>query len=329
MSLRIIKAGILDTIQDQGRFGYSHLGIHPTGVMDKYASQLANCLLGNDLNSPVIEMHFPAAILEFKSETIICLTGGDLAPTLNGNTCPIYQPLLVPSNSVLQFTRIVSGSRCYLAVAGGVQVEEWLASCSTDLKAQAGGLDGSKLLAGTLIPIKKSAVKRKKVTEKVMLLPWKVNEVEYFKKNTIGILEGLHWNDITYQSKKIVLNESFEISHLSDRMGYKLKGEEIKRNDPKELLSTAVVFGSIQLLPDGQLIILMADHQTTGGYPQIAHVISTDLPVLAQMNPKTQIRFTFTNIETAETRIFRQQQYLQELHSSCKIKMHAFIHDNT
>src|SRR5689334_12188357 len=142
MSLTIIKAGIQDTIQDLGRYGHQHLGINPSGAMDKYAMQLANMLVGNDPAEAVLEMHFPASVFLFKKDAMIAITGADFSPSINGEPIPSGHAIIVNKNDVLQFHKPVNGSRAYLAVKGGYAIAPWLNSRSTHLKAAAGGFFG-------------------------------------------------------------------------------------------------------------------------------------------------------------------------------------------
>src|SRR5690348_5327335 len=135
MSLKIIKAGLLDTVQDLGRHGFGHQGINPSGAMDRFSASLGNALLGKELNAPVIEMHFPAAKIHFQTEAVICLAGADFTPLIDGNEIHIHQPVAVNKNAVLSFTRIRNGARCYLALLNELRIESWLNSYSTNLKA--------------------------------------------------------------------------------------------------------------------------------------------------------------------------------------------------
>src|SRR6476469_7824076 len=145
MSLKILSAGILDTIQDKGRFGYQHLGINTTGVMDGYAAQLANALLGKDLGSAVIELHFPASEILFEQPTVICITGAEFSPVINNIPIPNNRPIAVGKNAVLKFTKATWGARAYLSVYHPFATTPSLGSLSTNLKAEAGGLNGNKL----------------------------------------------------------------------------------------------------------------------------------------------------------------------------------------
>src|SRR5512144_2328111 len=145
MSLKIIKAGILDTIQDMGGFGQQYLGINPAGAMDKYAMQVTNVLVGNQPGEATIEMHFPASVFMFTQPALIALGGADFSASINGEPVPSRHAIVVGKNDVLQFHKPVSGARAYLAVGGGFAIHKWMNSCSTHLKVKAGGYKGRNL----------------------------------------------------------------------------------------------------------------------------------------------------------------------------------------
>ena len=156
MSLKVIKAGILDTIQDMGRYKYQYLGINPAGGMDGFAASVVNILVGNSINEAVIEMHFPAAAFLIEQPTIIAIGGADFLPTINGEAIPLWHPILINKNSVLQFEQLKSGARCYLAIKEELQISKWLGSYSTNLKANAGGYNGRALRKDDVIGFKRN-----------------------------------------------------------------------------------------------------------------------------------------------------------------------------
>ena len=158
MSLKIIKTGLFDTIQDMGRYGYQHLGINPGGCMDRYAAALANALLGKELNSPVIEMHFPAATILFEADTLICIAGADMIPTINEQEIPLHQPLKIFAKDLLSFRGLRNGARCYLAILHDLRLESWLGSFSTNSRAEAGGFNGRSLKKEDVIELKSDPV---------------------------------------------------------------------------------------------------------------------------------------------------------------------------
>ena len=154
MSLLITRNGLLDTIQDGGRYGYQHLGINAGGAMDSIAMRVANLLVGNDASEAVIEMHFPAAEILFESTVLIALAGADFLATINGEAVPTLHPVMIREGATLRFTRQESGARIYLAVQGGFVAEEWLHSYCTNLKAKAGGFNGRALQKNDRIQLK-------------------------------------------------------------------------------------------------------------------------------------------------------------------------------
>ena len=325
MSLTIIKAGILDTIQDRGRTGFASWGINPGGAMDRYASEVSNILAGNESHLALIEIHFPAPQILFQQTALIAITGADFTPLLNDQPVSLWQPLLVRRNTILQFSQWKQGARCYLAIHGGLSVKKWLNSYSTNTKALAGGWQGRRLEKGDEIKFGESKIYYAgllKQGKDLQPLGWKacIRKI-YDRPNEISFITGHEWTMVDKISKQSMLNESFAIQSLSDRMGYHLKGTPLALTEHKELLSSGVSFGTMQLLPNGQIIILMADHQTTGGYPRIGHVISAHLPKLAQLRPGDEVRFKLTDVQTAEHLHSLQQQDLSILKRSCSCNL--------
>jgi len=323
MSLKILKAGILDTVQDQGRFGYQHMGVNPTGAMDKQASAMANFLVGNPKNEAVIETHFPSFIALFGEPALIALSGADFGASVNGQPVPINHPIVVGENALLRFTGLKSGSRCYLAIAGGLKLKKWLGSYSTNLKAGAGGLHGRKLQTGDSI---ESAPFSHNIRPQI--LPWSAHEEpDPLPPGELLIQPGNEWDWMSEKSRNPFLEGQFEISHNSDRMGYRLSGEPLRLKRREDLVSSPVCFGAIQLFPDGQLAILMAGRQTTGGYPRIGYVVSAHRSKLAQMGAGEKVRFMLTDQQTAEDMLLRQQRNLSQLEIACKLRLQSFLHE--
>jgi antagonist of KipI len=326
MSLKIIKAGILDTVQDLGRYGHQHLGINPSGAMDRFGAQTINMLVGNDTNEAVIEMHFPAAAFLVEQPTIIAIGGADFFPTINGEPIPLWHPIFINKNSVLHFEQLKTGARSYLAVNGGFQIPEWLTSYSTNLKAAAGGFNGRALKKDDVIGFKKQNNYPGFLFDKdVIVLPWQADTKWSFQGNKILIVSGNEWNWLNNVSRYNLLNQSFIISTAADRMGYRLTGARLITDNNTELISSPVGFGTVQLLPDGQLIVLMADHQTTGGYPRVAHIITAHLSRLAQMRPGEKIDFNMTDLKTAEELLVQQRQHLLQLQNACTFRLAEFL----
>src|SRR5665647_740090 len=210
MSLQIIRAGLLDTIQDRGRYGYQHLGINPSGAMDCYAAQLSNALLGKDLNAPVIEIHFPSPVILFQKKTIICITGSNFSPTIDHKIIPVNQPIAINKNTVLQFEKMLSGARCYLSILHDLDVEKWLNSYSTNLVASAGGLKGRALKKGDILNFKNN-FEYKYLAEgmTLALLPWTI-ETTALKKE-IRFIKGNEWDWLTDEATKTFSESNYKI----------------------------------------------------------------------------------------------------------------------
>ena len=324
MSLKIIKAGILDTIQDEGRNGFQHLGINPSGAMDRFSAALANALLGKGAEIPVLEMHFPAAEILFDSATIGCLTGADFGASIHGQWVPLAQPFFVDAGSVLIFRKWNNGARCYLSVLDEMDCEAWLHSYSTNLKASAGGFLGRPLKKGDVIASRKKIQVAHGSHPAFLPLPWMAERVA--AGHEVACIRGEEWNYLTEEARAVFTLERFTVSHNADRMGYQLEGEELGIGQFSQLVSSGVSFGTVQLLPSGKLIVLMADHQTTGGYPRIAHVISADLPLVAQLRPHDSLGFYFVPLEEAEKKWAVQQKYLRLLEEASQFKIENFMH---
>ena len=322
MSIKIIKAGILDTVQDLGRYGHQASGINPGGAMDKYALQVANALVGNDPGEAAIEMHFPASVYLFTKPTLIALSGADFSPSINGEPVPLLHPVMIGKNDLLHFQKPVSGARAYLSVRGGFALEQWMGSYSTNLKSGAGGFKGRALMKEDSIPLRKS-VEKNYVGIKV--LPWQAVIEKQEDPHELLVLAGHEWDWLTEDAKDNFGMTSFVITQQSDRMGYRLNNIPLPVKTNEELVSSAVSFGTVQLLPDGKLIILAADHQTTGGYPRIAHVVSAHHSKLAQLKAGDKIHFKFTDISKAEKMIVKQELYLKQLRNSCIFRLGDFL----
>ncbi len=318
MSLLLEKPGILTTVQDLGRQGYRRFGINPGGVMDRCAARLINILLGNDENDAVLEMHFSAAQMVFESDAIFALGGADLGAEIDGEPLDNWRPIFAPKNSTLTFSRKNTGHRAYLAVKGGLKLEKWLGSSGTNLTACIGGVDGQKLIAGDRLGLLQTHNRPQRDISHVQVSP---SLIPYYSRfPTVRVMAGAEYELLSGPWRELFTGQDYSISNASDRMGFRLSGEPISLHQPLELLSSAVDFGTIQLLPDGQLIVLMADHQTTGGYPRIAHVVSQDLPLMSQLGPGDKVGFHLIQHAEAEQLAVDFESELRFFRVGCKFQ---------
>ncbi len=320
MSLFIEKEGILTTVQDLGRKGFRQFGINPNGAMDKTATRLINILLGNDETEAVIETHFPAPEILFEQDAIFALGGAEFGAKLNGEAIENWKIHFAESGSILKFTEKNFGNRCYLSVKSGLKIERWLDSASTNLTAKFGGFNGRKLEKNDRILFNQNS-KFKTQSPKLKisnnLLPF------YSRFPTVRIIKGAEFDNLTAISERDFLNETFTISKDSNRMGFRLTGKPLYILDKIELVSSAVDFGTIQLLPDGQMIVLMADHQTTGGYPRLGNIISIDLPLVAQLGANDKVGFHLISINEAENLLLEFEKDLKILKIGSKFAFKA------
>ena len=316
MTILIQKKGILDTFQDLGRNGFRKFGVNPNGAMDKIAVNLINILLGNNENEAVLEMHFPASVIKFTENAVFTVGGANFGAKLNENLLENWRPYFAEKDSVLKFPEKKSGNRAYLSIKGGFDIENRLDSKSTNLTAEFGGFFGRSLEKNDEIKFKVKLNSTDFCKNKIS----RTITPEYRKSPEIRITPGAEFGLLTGLSEEILLKETFTIQNNSDRMGFRLKGESIHLLDETELISSAVNLGTIQLLPDGQMIILMADHQTTGGYPRIANVFSLDLPILAQLGANDTIEFRLIEHKKAEKLLIQFEKDLQFLKFGCKFQ---------
>ncbi len=310
MSLLLKKSGMLTTVQDLGRIGVRRFGVNPSGVMDT-ASRLLNIILGNDENDAMIEMHFPAGEFEFEKDTVFAIGGADFGVKLDDNKVSTWKTTQAKQGNILRFSEKRSGNRAYLAVTGGFRIEKWLGSSSTNLTARIGGFQGRKLAIGDRI----------EYTESNVYTPLTIGNSfrpRYSQYPTLRVIAGAEFEMLTAISERAFLTDGFALSNESNRMGYRLSGTPLHLLDSMEMVSCAVSFGTIQLLPDGQMVVLMADHQTSGGYPRIGNVIGVDLPILAQLGPGDKVGFHLVSIEEAENLHLRFERDLCFLKLGCR-----------
>ncbi len=297
MSIKIIKKGMADTIQDQGRYGFQHLGIQVNGCIDYLSAQLANALVNNPLDYPVFELHFPASSFCFTSTYTICITGANFVPVLNEKSVELNKPFQVVENDVLQFLKPIEGSFAYLSIQGKINAPTWLESQSfatTSLQ---------KDTAYDITPLTQLAVSKYTI-DKAFIASM---QTTIFSPAPIRFIPGPAWNDLTEDSITKILTQPFFTTLQANRMGYLLKGPTLHLNQPNQYLSAAVTRGTLQLLPNGSLMVLMANHQTIGGYANLGQIILVDLPRFAQLKNDSSFHFSLTNVNTAH-QLYQQIQ---------------------
>ena len=271
MSFKVIKPGLAASWQSLGRSGLGHLGVGRGGAMDRLAAMLANKIVWNLLDADVYEMHFPAPVLEFDKDCLIALCGGDFGAQANGLALPINRRIFVPGGTRISFKRKVWGARVYLAFSPVPDAN-------------------SEFQFKQFIPINRA---------EVFISKWFINPETFYSKAPIRVLYGPEWDWLSDASKTDFFRNAYTITNQSNRMGYQLKGPALSKIRNEELMSSGVLPGTIQLLTNGQPLLLMADCQTTGGYPRILQVIEADLPRLAQLGEGESLIFEIVELKDA------------------------------
>lgn len=313
------KAGLLDTIQDIGRYGYQASGMVVAGAMDPYAYQLGNVLLGNERYAASLEITLLGPRLRFSKSTQIVITGGNLSPTMNGQPVPMWQVLSIQENDVLTFGPVQDGCRAYLAIKEGFQVEEVMGSRSTYLKGQIGGWQGRSLVQGDVLPYYKDTRTVNpslfNVSKRHRGLSLSHTHRPNYEQDKLilRVVLGPQLDWFTKEGIQHFLEEPYQVTPQMDRMGLRLKGKEIEHSWGADILSDAIPFGGIQVPDNGQPIVLLSDRQTTGGYAKIGSVITVDLPKAAQVRPNQVLHFQSVSIQEAQALYKRQERLISSL----------------
>ncbi len=294
-AIEVRQAGMFTTVQDGGRRGRRSLGVPLSGAADPFALRLANMLVGNPDDAAGLEFTLRGPALRFERAMLVAAGGADFP------NVPRWRPFVVPAGATLDLGTARAGCRGYLAVAGGISVAPVLGSASTYTRAALGGIEGRALRDGdTLsVPAVERGVRERWFLDERLLPPYAPDAV-------VRTVDGLHAGEFDPAWRET----TFRVSPQSDRMGIRLAGAPLCRTATIERASIPVVPGTIQAPPDGQPIVLLADAQTIGGYPQVAHVASVDLPLLAQLRPGDRVRFVRIELEEARTLVLARDRAL-------------------
>jgi antagonist of KipI len=294
--IRILEPGLLTTVQDLGRVGYQKFGVSPSGAMDGFALIVANRLVGNPDHAAGLEITVQGPKLQFETSAVIALMGADLSATVNQTPLSLWTSVQVRSGDRLSVGPRRSGARAYLAVAGGIDVPLVLGSRATDLRCRLGGLEGRNLAKGDLLQggnLPSDVARHVGLVCPLSLRP-ALSPIP-----TLHLIAGPHTNEFAPDALTALCSAPYRLMPDSNRMGYRLEGPPLRHERGAAGISDAVTIGALQVLPDQQPVLLMADRQTTGGYPKIGVVISVDLPQAAQVMPGDHVQFATTTVDDA------------------------------
>jgi antagonist of KipI len=306
--LRVIQPGMLTTIQDRGRWGLQALGVPVAGPMDPCAHRAANALVSNGISAATLEVTLIGPELEFEDERVVAITGAMFHLTIDGRPAPHAAAFLVYAGARLRFGSRVRGARAYIGISGGIAVEPELRSRATHLISRTGGLGGRQLKAGDHVPLGNRAnagAVSTKPFDRLAPLPeghailrvLPGPQVEYFAGDALDALQSA----------------PYTIGGKSDRMGFRLEGPVLQHARGADIISDATPLGVLQVPASGQPILLMADRQTTGGYPKLATVISADVSAAGQLAPGDTISFVVCTRRDAIAALIAQEQRLMAI----------------
>jgi biotin-dependent carboxylase-like uncharacterized protein len=305
VSVRVVRPGLFTTVQDAGRHGLQHLGLCPGGAMDEVALALANAMVGNAAGEAALEVTVIGPELQFEQECLVAVCGAEFQGAF-----PHNRPVLVPAGGRYAVGRAVRGARAYVAVAGGFAIDPVLGSRSTYLPGGFGGLQGRALKHGDVLPLvpDSAAISRQRFSKLKAKtgssVRWSAPPLTLADREPvlIHVVEGQHFGAFDAGSQREFFDAVWRVAPESNRMGFRLQGPLLRRakgEESDEILSGPTCLGSVQVPAAGAPIALMADHQTTGGYPRIAEVCSADVPRLAQLAPGGKLHFASCSLETA------------------------------
>jgi antagonist of KipI len=303
-AFEVLNPGILTTVQDLGRFGFSQFGVPPSGALDAFSLRVGNLLAGNDEGEAGLETTIIGLKLKALADVVVSITGGNLSPLLNGEPLEMWRAHLLVEGDLLTFKGVRSGCRAYVAIGGGIAVSGVMGSKSTFLSGGFGGLEGRALRKGDLLYTEDRPTPFSRIG-----IRFSSDWIPLLEKDTlVKVIPGPQDHHFTLAGLQTFQSSTYRVTPRSDRMGIRLEGPRIERRPDVEesIISESLVPGNIQVPGDGKPLIIL-NESITGGYTKIATVISTDLPNVAQLKPGDRIRFEIVSIGEAH-RLLREQE---------------------
>jgi biotin-dependent carboxylase-like uncharacterized protein len=312
-AFEVLDPGILTTIQDLGRYGFSQFGVPPSGALDTFSCRVGNLLAGNKQGEASLETSVMGLKLKTLRDVVIAITGGDLSPTLNGEPLEMWRTHLLVEGDIINFKKVRTGCRAYLAASGGLIFPQVMGSRSTYLSGRFGGLDGRALRKGDILfsPDIRSPLSQLGFRFPVEWIP------QFDKEALLRVIPGPQDHHFTEKGLQTLSSSFYLVTPRCDRMGVRLDGPPIERRSDvdESIISEGLIAGAIQVPGDGRPIIILTE-LVTGGYTKIATVITTDLPRVAQLKPGDRVRFAPILIEEAHRILREQEERLQSFKES-------------
>jgi antagonist of KipI len=322
MSVSIVRAGFFTTVQDLGRPGSREHGVSSGGALDLHALRIANLLVGNDASAAGLETTMGRVRVRFNDQRTIAWCGGAVQVAVAGAAIPAGRAAVVEPGEELSLVAPERAARAWLAISGGIDVPVVLGSRSTDLRARFGGFEGRPLRDDDVLPVGDWRGSREGGQSRIA--DWGAAE-GWAQTGTprpfLRIVRGAHWEHFPRTAHEALVREQFTVAAEADRMGARLKGPELARCDDEELISEAVAPGTIQVPPNGQPILLLGDCQTIGGYPKLAHVITVDLPIAAQLRPGDTVLFSEVSLDDARALLRERERDVNWFRAGVALRM--------
>jgi antagonist of KipI len=313
MKVFVRSAGFLSSVQDLGRVGYRQSGISIGGALDSHGLRVANALVGNDDSAAGLEATLGNLRLRFDDQRLVAWCGGAFAVRIGDEELPPGHVGFIAKDEELVMAAPKMGARAWLAISGGIDVPLVLGSRSTDLRGNFGGHEGRALSDEDSLPLGDPPVLARGIAETFRgrrIAEWTGPSgwvTTAARDRFLHIVQGPDWALFTAEAQASLVGAPFSVTLDSDRMGARLDGPNLPRNEPGDLVSEAVAPGTLQVPPSGKPILLLGDCQTIGGYPKIAHVITVDLPIAAQLWPGDLVRFQEITLAEAQ-RLLRERE---------------------
>ncbi|WP_070000173.1 biotin-dependent carboxyltransferase family protein [Cellulosilyticum sp. I15G10I2] len=309
--IEFLKAGLLTTIQDSGRYNYQRFGVPVAGAMDEFALYISNILAGNPKEAAVLEITILGPTIKFHTTNIFAISGGAFEARLNDEWIIPHKAYKAEAGSILKIGAALKGCRGYIAFAGGIGGQTIMKSKSTYMKGSIGGIKGRAIKEGDVLGFLDPKEEISNLTHR-FITPY--HGLEHLDSPVLKVIMGPQDNCFSQKGQDTFLSETYTITPENDRMGYRLEGPSIAYQEGIDgnIISDGIAFGAVQV-PSGQPIIMMADRQTTGGYAKIASVIRVDLPHVAQLKTGDKIRFKKVTVQEAQLLYRHKMQYLDHL----------------
>jgi biotin-dependent carboxylase-like uncharacterized protein len=314
MSLLLETPGLLTTVQASPRAGWQHLGIGPSGPMDPTSHRLSNLLVGNAPDAATLEITLLGPRIRCERDHLVALVGADLGALVDGRPVPLGRPLRLRQGATLSFGAAASGSRVYLALGGGISLPRVLGSRATDLRGRFGGVDGRPVQAGQRLfagvaPDPYPSL-QPTLGQAWVAAPWRPDPSIFPERPHLRLVPGPHLDLV---GRGVLEAASFTLNPRSDRQGLRLLGRPLELARTVECLTEGVAFGTVQLPPDGLPILLMADRQSTGGYPRLGEIYSVDLGRAAQLRPGDPVRFQVGSLAEARSKAWALEGWFRQV----------------